>query len=436
MINVSRRSVLAGLAGSAFAVPARAAALSPQEVLGHWYSLVLHLVRHTATYSPPVASRAFAYLGVTVYEAVASGSPPLLSLAGQLNGLKPVPQRDRSAAYDDAVVLDAAMGTAAQSFFDNTGPTGQRAMAAMESKMRDALIEGVASDTASRSIDYGKAVAAVILEWSHNDGGAAIANLGFPEHYDLKPGPAHWVPTSPIRLQQVPLLPNWGQNRPFAMSSGTSCGLPPPPPYSEDKNSVFYQMAKETCDVRNALTPEQKAIARFWSDDAMLSVTPPGHWVSIVLQIAERDHLPLERLADALARLGIVVADSFIACWAVKYQYDLVRPVTYIRRTMEPKWEPLLITPPFPEYPSGHSTQSSAAAAVLTKMFGDNLAFEDATAKRDGVAPRKFSSFNGAAEEAAISRLYGGIHFRPAIEQGLAQGRCVAAFTNALRTLS
>ena len=127
-------------------------------------------------------------------------------------------------------------------------------------------------------------------------------------------------------------------------------------------------------------------------------------------------------------------ADALIGCWDAKFQYDLVRPVTYIRRTMDPKWEPLLITPPFPEYPSGHSTQSGAAAAVLTKLFGENFAFEDSTRKGDGLKPRAFPSFWAAADEAGISRMYGGIHFRAAIERGLEQGRCIAAFTNALRT--
>jgi membrane-associated phospholipid phosphatase len=128
------------------------------------------------------------------------------------------------------------------------------------------------------------------------------------------------------------------------------------------------------------------------------------------------------------------VADGFVGCWSAKYKYDLLRPVTYIRRVIDPKWETLLITPPFPEYPSGHSAQSGAAAAVLTNFFGENFAFEDATHGRDGLAKRSFPGFWAAAEEAGISRLYGGIHFRAAIERGLEQGRCVGVYVNALRT--
>ncbi len=166
----------------------------------------------------------------------------------------------------------------------------------------------------------------------------------------------------------------------------------------------------------------------------MLSMTPPGHWISIALQILNRDNVSLDKRVDILARLGIAVADGFIGCWQAKYQYDLIRPISYIRRVIDPKWEPLLNTPPFPEYPSGHSTQSGAAAAVLTNLFGENFAFEDKTGAHAGLAPRTFASFNAAADDAGISRLYGGIHFRAAIENGLEQGRCIAAFTNTLRT--
>jgi hypothetical protein len=399
-----------------------------------WYQLVLELVRHTPTYSPPVASRSFAYVGVTVFEAVATGSDDLQSLAGQLHGLTPVPQRAAGETYDDGVIVQAAMAFAVNNFFANTGPSGHHAMAALESKLRAEVSNGLPADVVARSEAYGQAVARHILAWSQDDGGAVVENMGFPLAYSLTPGPAHWVPTSLIGQQQFPLLPDWGKNRTFAMPTGATCALPPPPEYSEDKSSAFYKEALEVYETKKSLTPEQIAIARFWSDDPMLSPTPPGHWISIAVQILERDKADLERSVDVLTRVGVAVADSFIGCWQVKFQYDLVRPVTYIRRVIDPKWETLLITPPFPEYPSGHSTQSGAAAVVLTDLFGENFAFEDATRKGDGLKPRAYPDFWAAANEAGLSRLYGGIHFRTAIERGLEQGRCVGAYTNALRT--
>ena len=182
------------------------------------------------------------------------------------------------------------------------------------------------------------------------------------------------------------------------------------------------------------LTSEQRDIARFWSDDPMLSSTPPGHWIAIALGIFERDQIALDKSVDVLARIGVAEADAFIGCWNTKFEVNLLRPVTYIRTLIDPKWESLLITPPFPEYPSGHSTQSGAAASVLTQVFGENFSFDDASHERDGLNKRHYSSFWAAAQEAALSRLYGGIHFRAAIEQGLEQGRCIGGFVNALKT--
>ena len=437
-MNASRRMiVMAGvtaLAGLRLARPAHAKALAPQAVLRAWYGLSLELVRHTPTYSPPVASRAFAYLGVTAYEAVAGNSGQLRSLAGQLNGLSPLPPRESGAVYGEAVVLQAALAAAAGELFANTGPTGQRALAKLGQKLSADVSAGLPADVATRSQAQGRAVAAHILTWSRTDGGGVIENLGFPAQYALTKGPAHWVPANLIALQQTPLLPDWGRNRSFAMPDGASCPLPPPPDYSEDPASEFYRQALEVVETRKNLSAGQRTIARFWSDDPMLSSTPPGHWQSIALQILARDQLDLETSVDVLARLGVALADAFIGCWTAKYQYDLLRPVTYIRRVIDPKWESLIATPPFPEYPSGHSTQSGAAAAVLTQAFGENFAFEDATHLKDGIAPRAFGSFWAAAGEAGISRLYGGIHFRAAVERGLDQGRCIGAFANALRT--
>ena len=407
-------------------------AKDPADDLHSWYVHVLELVRHTATYSPPLASRNFAYLGVTAWEAIASGDDSLKSFAGQLNGLTQLPKREAGAAYDETVVLNAALEETVRNFFSNTGPTGQRAFAAVSKRLDEESAAGKPADVIERSKAFGKAVAAHVLEWSKDDGGAVIDNMGFPYEYKLTKGPANWVPTSALRQQQLPLLPNWGNNRTFAMPDGAACPLPAPPAYGEDKDSAFFKEADEVYQTANKLTDEQKLIARFWSDDPMLTPTPPGHWMSIVLQIMERDQLSVDKGAEALARTGIAVADSFIGCWNTKFQYDLLRPVTYIKRVIDKKWEPMLITPPFPEYPSGHSAESGAAAEVLTTMFGDNFAFDDATHEREGFKPRHFASFRAAAEEAGISRLYGGIHYRTAIEQGLVQGSCVAKHVDGL----
>lgn len=414
--------------------PSAASDTRADETLHARYKLVLALIRHTATYSPPVASRTLAYVGVTAYEAIASGHPDMRTLAGQLNGLRALPGREAGAEYDDATVLDAALAAATRNLFGNTGPTGQRAMNAVDEKSRARATAGVAPEVVARSEAYGRALAESISAWASGDGGSVIENMGFPLAYELKPGPAHWAPTSLIGQQQKPLLPKWGDNRTFAMPDGAACALPDPPAYSEDKSSEFYKQALEVYEARRGLTAEQKDIARFWADDAMLSVTPPGHWISIALQVLASQNAPIQQSVDVLARVGIATADGFIGCWHGKFQYDLLRPQTYIRRVIDPKWEPLLITPPFPEYPSGHSSQTGAAATVMTKLFDDNFAFTDMTDRSDGLPPRNFTSFWAAAREAGISRLYGGIHFRAAVDNGLDQGRCIGEFVNALKT--
>ena len=405
-----------------------AQAASPEPVLSSWYHLTLNLVRHTATYSPPVASRAFAYVGITVFEATASGDAHLQSLVGQLNGLESLPKREGGKTYDEAVVLNAAMDAAISDFFSNTGPSGQHALAAQSRLMKSDVAKLLPPDVVARSNAYGRALEKAILAWSKADGGGKINNLGFPTKYDLNKANGHWVPTSEYQIQQTPLLPDWGKNRTFAMPQGATCGLPPPIAYSNDKTSDYMKQAQEVYEVKNANTAEQKTIAKFWSDDPGLSWTPPGHWIGIVLDIAARDKLPTSKTTAALARLGVAVADGFIGCWHEKYVYDSIRPVTVIRKYIDPKWETLLITPPFPEYPSGHSTQSASAAMALTTALGDNFAFDDATHERDGLGVRHFKSFWDAANEAGISRMYGGIHFRAAIEQGLEQGRCIGKF--------
>jgi hypothetical protein len=434
-MTITRRMLLLG-AAAALSLPAVAGEDKGGAILRQWYHLVLRLVRHTPTYSPPVASRSFAYLGVAAYQAVASGSTSLISLEGQINGLTSLPPREAGQAYNDAVITHCVMAFAVKSFFGNTGPTGQRVMMLTEKKLKEKALAGVADDVAQRSTAYAEALMAAILKWSESDGGAVIANMGFPMDYTLTKGPSNWVPTSAIRQQQFPLLPNWGKNRSFAMPDGSSCGLPPPPAYSEDPSSAFYREALEVYQTVKTLTPEQEAIARFWSDDPMLSPTPPGHWIFIANDLLEQEKASLDRTAEVMMRLGVALADAFIGNWHAKYQYDLLRPVTYIKRVIDPKWEPLLITPPFPEYPSGHSTQSGAAALVLTSLFEENFAFTDRTHERDGMAARRFPSFEAAAEEAGISRLYGGIHFRSAITLGLEQGRCIGQHALALRTRS
>ncbi|MGH2660679.1 MAG: vanadium-dependent haloperoxidase [Actinomycetota bacterium] len=385
-----------------------------------WFDLALDLVRGTSGFSPPVASRAFGYAGVTLYEALVPGMPGYRSLARKLNDLGAAPGPS-DPAHHWPTVANAAIASILRSLFPTMTSENKGAVDALEESFAQGFRTTVPPGIYRRSVARGRSVAGHIFEWSKADGGHEGYLHNFPA-YTLPVGPGLWVPTPPGFLPA--LQPFWGSNRPFTLASGSQCDPGSPLPYSEEPSSAFYAETIECYEVVANLSPEQRAIALFWSDDPGLTVGPPGHSVSILTQVLRGGGFSLDVAAEAYARLGIAVADAFIACWNTKYRYNLLRPVTYIQRQIDPAWSPPLVTPPFPEYTSGHSVQSAASAQVLTDLFGD-VAFTDHTHDDRGLAPRSFNSFFEAAEEAAVSRLYGGIHFRTAIALGLEQGRCI-----------
>lgn len=383
-----------------------------------------HARADDARISPPVASRAFGYAGVALHEAIVTGMPDRGSLAGRLNELPPAP-RAPDVAYHWPAVANSALGTILRLLF----PTGDvAALAALEEELdaqaRALLPQGIHR----RSVSRGAEVARHVFAWSTTDGGHEAFRNNFPA-YTPPTGPGLWEPTPPAF--SAALQPYWGENRPFALPSADACSPGLPPPFSEDPASTFHAEALECYRAVAELTPEQRAIAEFWSDDPGRTATPPGHSISILTQTVRALDLPLDRAAEAYAKVGVAVADAFISCWRAKYRYNLLRPVTYIRKLIDASWTPLLVTPPFPEYTSGHSVQSAAAAKVLTDLFG-NRSFTDRTHEARGLPARSFPSFTAAAEQAAVSRLYGGIHFRAAIERGLEQGVCIGARASAL----
>ncbi|MDB5192873.1 MAG: phosphatase family protein, partial [Segetibacter sp.] len=236
--------------------------------------------------------------------------------------------------------------------------------------------------------------------------------------------PANWMPTG---AATNPLEPYWGKVKCFAMATSAACTIPSSVPFSTVPGSGFHNMATEVYNTVKNLTTEQRNIALWWADDAGATSTPPGHWVSIIGQVVNTKNIGLGKASEAYALVTMSMADAFISCWDAKYQYNLLRPVSYIKQHIAGgnTWSTVLNTPPFPEYPSGHSVASGAAADVLTALFG-NIAFTDQTGASLGYASRSYTSFHHAAQEAALSRLYGGIHYREAIDNGLVQGKEVA----------
>jgi hypothetical protein len=384
-----------------------------------WFAELLHLIRETPGFSPPVASRAIGYAGVTLYETVVDGMPDHVSLAGLLSGLSPLPPPGRSAAYHWPSVANAALAELFRLLFPGAPAARMEALDRLEATHDSAPNAGLRR----RSVERGRSVAQAVFHWSKSDGGHEGYLRNFPVEYVAPVGPGLWQPTPPGF--QAALQPLWGTNRPF-MADPEECMPEPPPAYSTDPSSAFFAEAFEVYQAVNQLMPEQRAIAHFWSDDPGQTATPPGHSISILTQLLSQQGASLATAAETYARLGIALADSFIGCWHVKYQHNLLRPITYVQAHIDPSWgDPLpLVTPPFPEYTSGHSVQSAAAAQVLAAHFG-KLEFIDHTHDDRGLPARSFSSFDEMAAEAAISRLYGGIHFRAAIDRGLDQGRCI-----------
>ncbi len=206
-------------------------------------------------------------------------------------------------------------------------------------------------------------------------------------------------------------------------------------PYSEERSSAFFKEGEEVWRIANAATQEQRQFALYWADDPGKTPTPAGHWAHITGDVLKARKATLADAAEAYARLTLAMNDAFIAAWHSKYQVNLIRPVTYVQLVIDSNWTPALMnTPPFPEYPSGHSVQSSAAAGVLTAIFGADTAFTDNAHNDRGWGPRNFKSFKAAADEAALSRLYAGIHFRSGVKGGQVQGECVAQRVMGLKT--
>jgi hypothetical protein len=393
-----------------------------------WFDLSLDLVQTTGGYSPPVAARAFAYLGLTLYESVVSGMPGFRSLSGQIPELISPNATGEGRRLHWPTAANAALAATTRNLFATTSASNHGAIDSLEASLRPL---GGPPGLVSDSILWGKEVAAAVLSLARTDGGHDGHLRNFPTDYVPPAGPGLWVPTPPGFLSA--LQPRWGENRTLAVPSGAHCESGDHPDFSVAAGSQFHRDAIEVYDTSNALTAEQIEIAQFWSDDPGSTPTPPGHSISILNQTIEADGLDLARAAEAYLKVGIAVSDAFVTCWNTKYRYNLVRPVTYIWELIDSEWSPLLTTPPFPEYTSGHSVQSGAAFGVMADLFGDQHLLVDHTHEARGMTPRTFTSFSQCAEEAAISRLYGGIHFRPAIDLGLEQGRCVADAVGSLR---
>lgn len=409
------------------------------EVAVEWFKLDSLIAQQTPGFSPPIVARALGYLGLTLYESVVPGMAQNVSLSGQLNELESLPWAQPDEPLHWPTVANASLAAMSRMMFSNASLENKARIDQLERNLplkleRDFDPSTLTPDITNRSETFGRLMAMAIMTWARTDGGHEAWGpiRRSRQNYVPPSGPGKWTATTPGFAPA--LLPWWGEVRPFVLKASTWCEAPAPLAYSEETTSTFYKEAMEVYQISNQATQEQRQFALYWADDPLKTPTPAGHWAFIATDILKLQKANLAKAAETYVQLNLAMSDAFVAGWRTKYSTNVLRPVTYVQLVIDSNWVPeLMHTPPFPEYPSGHSVQSSAAAQVLGALFGSQTPFTDNTHNDRGWGPRTFKSFKAAADEAAFSRMYAGIHFRAGVEGGKVQGACVAKQVMALK---
>lgn len=380
--------------------------------------------------NPPLAARFYAYACLAGYEVVAQHDSTCQSMYGVLNGY---PRLKKPETGEHAYRLSALLAMLETA--KKMQPSGARLDPYEQALLDSCRRTGFPEEVIENSLAYAQDVSRQILAYARADGYNKISN--YPRYTPLG-AEGSWYPTPPGFF--APVEPYFNTVRPFVLDSAAQFKPAPPVPFSKDKDSPFYKLMLECYREGKNLPADHQETAAFWDcnpfaleDNGHMMVgtkkiSPGAHWMGITgiaCQKAEVDFAEAMKINTAVA---VALTDGFISCWDEKFRSNRIRPETAIRKYIDPSWKPLLQTPPFPEYLSGHSAISSAAAVVLTHYFGDNFAYTDSVEVRYGLPARPFRAFQEAAVEAGISRFYGGIHFMDAIDNGREQGLEVGAW--------
>ena len=389
-------------------------------------------------YSPPVASRIYAYVSIAGYEAAISNNEHYNSLATQLHGLSVTPKPAAGLNYSTELSAVNAMLLVAKALVISE----EQIQNFSTELLNDYKNSGMPEEVYDSSLAYGKQVADAVLAWAAKDKYKETRSLA---KYAVVEDDGSWKPTPPAYMKAIE--PHWNKMRTFIVDSAQQFKPLAATRFSPDSASAFYKEAKAVYEIGLKLTDEQKEIASFWDCNpfkmnvnghvmyATKKISPGGHWINITAVACNIANYDFVQSAEAYTCVAITLADAFISCWDEKYRSRVIRPETYINQYIDESWMPLLQTPPFPEYTSGHSVVSAACSVVLTKMFGDNFAYVDSTETEFELAPRSFTSFKQAAKEAAVSRFYGGIHYMPSINNGYDEGEKLGTYAiNKLKT--
>ncbi len=411
------------------------------KIILDWNETFLQVERYAAGYRPGPAPRAIGLIGLANYEATITATEDYQSVAGYYPGLS-IPQADAKFNYHWPTVVNAVYSTLMKNFFPKVSADVFQKIIATETIYANKYKGEIDGTRYNKSKSYGDAVAAAVWEWSKTDtyGHDAYNDPFTTSSYDWKAKykkEGDWTPSKQAGPGK-PMFPLWGKVRTFAITEADKL-IAPPIAYSKDKNSSYYSQALETY-AQSAPTPsyEGKWIGEFWSDDLTnLTFSPGARWLAIASQAYVQEKVNLEKAIVVNAKIGMALSDAAVSCWYSKYYYNLERPDTYIQKEIDPNWKSALdnpltgdkgFTPPFPAYPSGHSTMGAAGAEILTKEFGASYPLTDRCHENrtDFVGkPRSFGSFYEMAEENAWSRVPLGVHWRMDAEQGLRLGyRC------------
>jgi hypothetical protein len=392
------------------------------EVVSTWINFDLRLLRaNPAVLNNFIMVQHMAYSSIALYEATLADKTGYQTLSGQLDQMPSMPAKTQGLSYHSPAIANAVMGAMKRYYFSAIPAADKTSTDSLEAAFNTKYQTEVDAETFQRSVDYGKAIAQKIIDWSKTDG-----SLTVHPPYILPVGPGQWEKTPTGFL--APQNPFWSTNRSLMPGSVAAAQIPPPPVYSIDPSSQFYAAAKETYDVSQTLTTDQTEQILFWRD------VPGGshaHWLAIFSQVLNKEgnNAMLDKAVLVYVKMGITQSDARIATWKAKYTYNLLRPVTYIRSVMgKGTWNSYIATPNHPEYPSAHSSFSVPAAAILTKEFGENYIFSDLTYDFLGLKARSYNSFNHAAKDAGDSRVVGGLHYRFAIDAGEKLGNAIVKY--------
>jgi membrane-associated phospholipid phosphatase len=402
-----------------------------------WNELFLVIERYADGYRPGPAPRALAYMGLSAFEACQPGmSDEYNSIAGLYPGLS-IPPVDPGVEYHWPTVVNGSYAYLMKRFFPHVAPDLKFRINQLESQFDETTLNRISRAVFERSKKRGEDVARAIFEWSATDpvGHNAFLNPR-PSNYVPPIGAGLWAPTYPDYSRG--LFPYWGTSRTFAITQADKLSNPPLP-YTEQVGAALWNQAKQVYDINTpTLQFEQQWIAEFWSDDALtLTFSPPSRWIAIADQVVDKEDTDLALALYTFLKVGLALNDAGVACWHSKYFYNIERPVSYIRRVIDPNWKPHNpFTPSFPAYPSGHATFGAAASAVLTEIYGPGYSMTDRCheGRTDFLGmPRRFNSFNEMAEENAYSRVPLGVHFLMDATEGVRHGYAIGAKVNQIR---